>query len=107
MSLKRPTCLNLKTKSNLRRHEILDLLKELHYDTRKLIGVAEMKSRSIDITCKSREHVLELYEKLRMVESVYNVRLYESDYINIVLGWVPILYQMIELNRALTKFLEK
>ena len=49
-----------------------------------------MKSRSIDITCRTRQDVLELYEKLREVDNVYYVRLYESDHVNVLLGWVPI-----------------
>ena len=88
--LKRPTCLNLKTKSNLKRHEVIDLLNELNFDSGKLIGVAEMRSRSIDITCKKRENVLELFEILKKCDSAYNVRLYESEHVNVLLGWVPI-----------------
>ena len=88
--LKRPTCLNLKTKSNLKRHEVIDLLNELNFDSGKLIGVAEMRSRSIDITCKKRENVLELFEILKKCDSAYNVRLYEPEHVNVLLGWVPI-----------------
>ena len=88
--LKRPTCLNLKTKSNLKRHEVIDLLNELNFDSGKLIGVAEMRSRSIDITCKKRENILELYEILKKCDSVYNVRLYEPEHVDVLLGWVPI-----------------
>ena len=86
--LKRPTCLNLKTKSNLKRHEVIDLLNELNFDSGKLIGVAEMRSRSIDITCKKRENVLELYEILKKCDSAYNVGLYEPEQVNVLLGWV-------------------
>ena len=49
-----------------------------------------MKSRSIDITCKMREYVLELEEKLKSVTSIYKLRLYESENINVILEWVPI-----------------
>ena len=89
-NLKRPNCLSLKTKLNLRRHEVIELMKKIKFGTRKLVGVAEMKSRSIDITCRTRQDVLELYEKLREVDNVYHVRLYESDHINVLLGWVSI-----------------
>ena len=89
-TLKRPNRLNLKTKSNLGRHEIVEFLKEIKFETRKLVGVAEMKSRSIDITCKTRQNILELYETLKQLKAVYNVRLYESGYINVVLGGVQI-----------------
>ena len=88
--LKRPTCLNLKTKSNLKRHEVIELLNELNFDRGKLIGVAEMRSRSIDITCKKREITLELYKIFKKCDSVYNIRLYQTEHVNVLLGWVPI-----------------
>ena len=49
-NLKRPTCLNFRTKTNLKGHEVIELLKEINFEPQKLEGVAEMKSRSIDIT---------------------------------------------------------
>ena len=49
-----------------------------------------MRNRSIDITCKTRENVLELYSKLKDIEFIYNLALYEAVNINILLGWVPI-----------------
>ena len=53
-NLKRPTCLNFRTKANLKRHEVIELLKEINFEPQKLVAVAEMKSRSIDITRKTR-----------------------------------------------------
>ena len=53
-NLKRPTYLNFKTKANLKRREVIELLKEINFEPQKLVGVAEMKSRCIDITCKTR-----------------------------------------------------
>ena len=70
--LKRPNCLNFKTKDNMKRFEVLEMLEELKFPLSKLVGLAEMKSRSIDITCKKREYVLELAEKLKDVISIYN-----------------------------------
>ena len=90
VNLARPTCLNFKTKTNLRRVEILQMLSEISFKTENLIGVAEMRNRSIDITCKTRENVLELYAKLKDIEFIYNLVLYEAVNINILLGWVPI-----------------
>ena len=40
-NLKRPTCLNFRTKANLKRHEVIDLLKEINFEPQKLEGVAE------------------------------------------------------------------
>ena len=63
---------------------------ELNFDSGKLIGMAEMRSRSVNITCKKRENILELYEILKKFDSVYNVRLYESEDVYVLLGWIPI-----------------
>ena len=60
VNLARPTCLNFKTKTNLRRVEDLQMLSEIGFKTENIIGVAEIRNRSIDITCKTREKVLEL-----------------------------------------------
>ena len=49
-----------------------------------------MKSRSIDITCKTRQYGVELEEKLKNVKSIYNLRLHESENIIVILGCVPI-----------------
>ena len=88
--LKRPNCLNFQTKDNIKRMEVLELLKSINYPVTKLVGIANMKSRSIDITRKTRQYVVELEEKLKNVKSIYNLRLYESENINVILGWVPI-----------------
>ena len=90
VNLARPTCLNFKTMTNLRRVKILQMLSEISFKTENIIGVAEMRNRSIDITCKTRENVLELYAKLKDIEFIYNLVLYEAVNINILLGWVPI-----------------
>ena len=74
----------------LRRVEVLQMLSELIFKTENLIGLAEMKIRSIDITCKTSENVLELYAKLKDIEFVYNRAHYEAVNRNILLGWVPI-----------------
>ena len=49
-----------------------------------------MKGSSIDISCKTKENLLELYELLKEVDFVYNLRLYETENINVLVGWVPI-----------------
>ena len=77
-------------KSNLKRHEVIDLLNELNFDSGKLIGVAIMRSRSIDVTCKKRENILKLYEILKKCDSVYSVGLHEPEHANVLLEWIPI-----------------
>ena len=47
------------------------MLSEINVKTENLIGVAKMRNRSIDITCKTKENVLELYAKLKR----YRIRL--------------------------------
>jgi len=89
-NLLRPNCLNFKIKSNLRRNEIIDLLKSMNFVKSKLIGIEEMKGQSIDTTCKNRESDLELFEMLRKVDSSYNLALYVTENVNIRIGWVPI-----------------
>ena len=49
-----------------------------------------MRSRSLDITCKARQDTLQFYENLKQVDFVYDIWLYESDNINVLLDWVPI-----------------
>ena len=88
--ISRPNCLNFKTKSNLRRYEVIEFLQKMNFSKSKLVGVGEMKGRSIDITCKTRHNVLELYELLKEVDFIYNLNLYETENINVLVGWVPI-----------------
>ena len=84
-SLKRSNCFHFKTKSNLKRHEVIDLWKRIEYPISKLIGVAEMKSQSID----TRENVLELFSKLKTIDHIYSLNLYETENTQILVGWVP------------------
>ena len=60
VNLASTTCQNFKTKTNLRCAELLQTLSERNLKNENLIGVAEMRNRSIDITCKTKENVLEL-----------------------------------------------
>ena len=49
-----------------------------------------MKAGTIDVTCKKRKDVLELYDKPQKVDAVAFVKLCEQDNVNVVVGWVPI-----------------
>ena len=69
---------------------MIDLLKELKFECEKYEGVCEMENKEIDITCKNKKYLLELCEQLKSNDNVYEVQLYESDNVNVILGWVPI-----------------
>ena len=108
-NLKRPTSLNFKTKANLKRREVIELLKEINFELQKLVDVVEMRSRNINITRKTREDTLQLFEQLRqtdfyfllfcvvyffiyflftcLIDFVYNIRLYKFDNISVSLIW--------------------
>ena len=66
------------------------MLKHIEYPTTNLVGVAEMKGRRFDVTCRTRENILELYLKLKRIDYVYNLSLYETENIQVLIGWIPI-----------------
>ena len=74
-NLKRLNCLDFEIKTNLKRHEVIQLLREINFEPQKLVGMAEMRSRGIDITCKTRQDALQPCEKLRQIDFVYIIRL--------------------------------
>ena len=49
-----------------------------------------MKAGTIDVTCKTRKDVIELYDNLQKVYAVAFMKLYEQDIVNVVVRWVPI-----------------
>ena len=49
-----------------------------------------MKDRSIDITYTTRENVRELYELFKEVDFMYNLILYETENINVLVGCLSI-----------------
>ena len=88
--VERPNCLNFKHRNVSKRNEAIEFIKSLQFSKSKLLGVAEMPGKSIDVTCKSRDDVLELYKKIQAVSDIIKVKLYETDNIHVVVGWVPI-----------------
>ena len=61
-----------------------------------------MRNISIDITCKTTKNLLEFYAKLKDIEFIYNLVLYKTIDINVLLGWASIPM----LNEATKKELE-
>ena len=49
-----------------------------------------MPGKLINVIRKSRDDVLELYKKVQTVSDIFKVKLYETDNIYVVIGWVPI-----------------
>ena len=96
------TCLNFRTKANLKRHEVIELLKEINFEPQKLVGVAEIIAENRhNLQNKTRQDTLQLYEKLRQIDFVYNIRVYEFDSINVLLAWVPISLSNEKIKRAI------
>ena len=76
----------------MNRSDIVHKLKELNFPLSSVIGVAELRGKgtNFDITCKSRTSTLNLFSKLQKVDCFNRIRLYESNKIYVVLGWVRI-----------------
>ena len=83
---KRLNCLNFNTRATLMRHEVIELLKEINFESQKFVDGAEIRSRSIDITCKTRKDTYSSIKKLRQVDFVYSIQLYEFGNINVFLS---------------------
>ena len=66
-----------------------------------------MRSRSIDITCKTKQDTLQLKDKLMQVNFVCYIRLYESDNINVFLGWVLIPLSNDKIKRTIEEMFGK
>ena len=99
----RPNCLNFKSKVPLKREDICQLIEKDGFSLKKVVGIAELKGSSMDITCHTRQNALELYEKLRMHEKIGITRLYESDKTYVALGWVPIPFPDLLIQQRLEK----
>ena len=49
-----------------------------------------MKLQRIDATSKTLETVLEMYDKLKNANNVFNLTLHEPDKVNVIIGCVPV-----------------
>ena len=66
------------------------MLKQIDHSVSKPVGVAEVKCQSIDVKCRTRETVLKLYLTLKRIDYIYNLSLYETENIHLLIDWVPI-----------------
>ena len=75
-------------------------MQKINFSKSKLVDIGELKGTSIDITCKTRENVLELYELFKEVDFIYNLSLYEIENINLLVGWIliPLTNEVIQKN---------
>ena len=55
----------------------------------------------IDITCRSQQNVLDLYEKLSIEKRISNLRLFEFDKVTVAVHWVPIPFKIDTLKQYL------
>ena len=62
--------MNFKTKSNLKQCETFEFLQKMNFLKSKLVGIGEVKGRSIDVTCKTRENIIELNELFKKVDFI-------------------------------------
>ena len=62
----------------------------LRLNTKQVVGIVDKKANYIDITCRSRQKVLDLLEKLSIEKRISNLRLFKSDKITIAVHWVPV-----------------
>ena len=69
--------------------------------TKQVVGIIDKKAEYIDINSRSRENVLDLYEKFSIEKRISNLRLFESDKITAAVHWVPILFPIDTLKQYL------
>nr|XP_026691274.1 uncharacterized protein LOC113474432 [Ciona intestinalis] len=67
----------------------------------KVVGIVERKKSKIDITCTSRDAVMELLDLLRKDNKIKHTFLYESENIEVLIGWVPVPLQNKSIAEAL------
>ena len=65
------------------------LFEGIVFTTKQVVGIFDKKADYIDITCRSQQNVLDLYEKLSIEKRISNIRLFESDKITVAAHWVP------------------
>ena len=82
----RPNCLNIKSKVPLKREDMCQVIEKDGFSLKKIVGIAELKGSSMDITCQTRQNALELCEKLRMHAKIDITRLFKSDKTYVALG---------------------
>ena len=71
----RPNCLLFRSDRHLKREDIWKLMEEIQFSLKKLVGIVEIKGSNVDVTCQTRENVLEIYGKLRNHEKIEYVKL--------------------------------
>ena len=100
-TLTRPNCLCFKMEQGMSRTDIWKLFEGIGFTTKQVVGIVDKKANYIDITCRSRQNVLDLYEKLSIEKRISNLRLFESDKVTVAVHWVPIPFPIDTLKQYL------
>ena len=85
----------------MKRNEIIELMRKAGCNIKNLVGMAAMQGNSYDATCKDRHHVLELKQNLQSIEQIYDIKLYQEDSVNVIMGWVPIPMPNSQIKQAI------
>ena len=100
-SLTRSNCLCFKMEQGMSRTDIWKRFEGIGFTTKQVVGTVDKKANCIDITCRSRQNVSDLYEKLSIEKRISNLRLFESDKITVGVHWVPIPFPIDTLKQYL------
>ena len=76
--------MNLETKTNLRRVEVLQMLSEINLKLKTKLELQKRETETLTQRAKLRGIVLELFKKLKYIDIIYNLALPVK--INILLG---------------------
>ena len=71
------------------RTDFWKLFEGIGFTTKQVVGIVDKKANYIDITCGSRQNVLDLYEKLSIEKTISNSRFFEFDKVTVAVHWVP------------------
>ena len=69
-TLTRPNCLCFKMEQGMSRTDIWKLFEGIAFTTKQVVGIVDKKANYIDITCRSQQNVLDLYEKLSIEKRI-------------------------------------
>ena len=66
------------------------MLKQTDFPVSKLVEVAEIKSWNTDVRSRTSKNILKLNLMLKRIDYIYNLGLYATENIYVLISWVPI-----------------